>query len=293
MLGCSWKVDMASPTDAQRLIDLEKENQTLRQEVERLRTDNRRWARMAGTDGLTGLPNKVSFLRVFAPQAVKSSAGARKPIGFILLSADELGPINETQGRVAGDQVLKGLAEFLQALLSEDLKLGHLDGSHFSVIMPEADLEAVKARANMLRARIKSQAFPCGDGVAKITTSVGILSAIPPPDVDEKQWLETVYGLLNGALYKAKSSGGNRVTIAENPIVENARRTRKKQRVNCTLYHFSAGTNPLAATLERNRSLWENAFSWHFFFSWLSFPSRTFVQKPRFTGWPTGPWAPT
>ncbi|MDA0709638.1 MAG: diguanylate cyclase, partial [bacterium] len=98
----------------------------------------------------------------------------------------------------------------------------HLDGSHFSVIMPEADLEAVKARANMLRARIKSQAFPCGDGVAKITTSVGILSAIPPPDVDEKQWLETVYGLLNGALYKAKSSGGNRVTIAENPIVENA-----------------------------------------------------------------------
>jgi PleD family two-component response regulator len=52
---------MADPTVEQRLLRLEQENQALRQEVERLRVENRRWARLAGTGALTGLPNKISF----------------------------------------------------------------------------------------------------------------------------------------------------------------------------------------------------------------------------------------
>jgi diguanylate cyclase (GGDEF)-like protein len=143
-------------------------------------------------------------------------AQTQKTIGFILLSADNLGPINETQGRIAGDQVLKGLGEFLKALLSEDLTLGHLDGSHFAIAMPEANLEDVRARANMLRARIRSHAFPCGESLAKITASAGIISLIPAQNADEKKWLETVFDHLNEALYKAKSSGGNQVQAATN-----------------------------------------------------------------------------
>jgi diguanylate cyclase (GGDEF)-like protein len=205
---------MADPTVEQCVQSLERENQSLRQEIERLRSENRRWARLAGTDPLTGLPNKISFLRALAPQALNSAAQAQKAIGFILLSADDLGPINETQGRTAGDQVLKGLGEFLKALLPEDLTLGHLDGSHFAVVMPEAILEDVKARANMLRARIRSHVFPCGQTTAKITASAGVISLIPSLDADEKKLLDTVFSQLNEALYKAKSSGGNQIQPA-------------------------------------------------------------------------------
>jgi len=195
----------------QRLENLEKENHALRQEVERLRTENRRWARLAGTDTLTGLPNKISFLRALAPQAVKAVAQDQKPIGFILISADNLGPINETHGRLAGDQILKGLGEFLKALLPDDLKLGHLDGAHFAIAMPQADLNEVKARANMLRARIRSHAFSCGETTAQITVSAGIASLIPETNTDIKSWIEMVFSHLNEALYKAKASGGNQV----------------------------------------------------------------------------------
>ena len=207
---------MADSTLEQRLQHLEKENQSLRQEVERLRTENRRWARLAGTDALTGLPNKISFLRALVPQAIKQVIQTQKTMGFILLSADDLGPINETQGRIAGDQVLKGLSEFLTALLPQDLTLGHLDGANFAIIMPEAHLEDVTARANMLRARIRSHAFPCGNTVAKITASAGIVSLMPNASTDQKKWIETIFGHLNEALYKAKSSGGNQVQIASN-----------------------------------------------------------------------------
>lgn len=206
---------MADSSLEQRVHHLEQENQSLRQEVERLRTENRRWARLAGTDALTGLPNKISFLRALVPQAVKTVVHTQKEIGFILLSADNLGPINETHGRLAGDQVLKNLGTFLKALLPEDLKLGHLDGAHFAVVMPLADLETVKARANMLRARIRSHTFPCGDTTAQITASAGIVS-LTPQNPNDKKWIETVFDHLNEALYKAKSSGGNQVQTVTN-----------------------------------------------------------------------------
>ena len=211
---------MADSTLEQRLQSLQHENQTLRQEVERLRSENKRWARLAGTDTLTGLPNKISFLRALVPQAVKSVAQTKKAIGFILLSADNLGPINEAHGRIAGDQVLKGLGEFLKTILPEELKLGHIDGSNFAIVMPGAPLEDVKARANMLRARIRSHTFTCGKTIAKITASTGIVSLIPQQNTDEKKWLETLFGHLNEALYKAKSSGGNQVQTVTNTDIQ-------------------------------------------------------------------------
>ena len=58
-------------TPVQRIRELEAENRALRQEVERLRAENRRWARMAGTDAMTGLPNKISFMRALVPQALR------------------------------------------------------------------------------------------------------------------------------------------------------------------------------------------------------------------------------
>ena len=101
----------------QRLQALETENRNLKQEVERLKGENRRWARLAGTDTLTGLPNKISFMRALVPQTLQRAAKEQKSIGFILMAADNLGPINETYGRSAGDQVLKGMATLLQAIL--------------------------------------------------------------------------------------------------------------------------------------------------------------------------------
>ena len=55
---------------SQRVKALEAQNEALKEEVERLRDENKRWARMAGTDSLTGLPNKISFLRALLPQTL-------------------------------------------------------------------------------------------------------------------------------------------------------------------------------------------------------------------------------
>jgi len=204
---------MAETNLEQRVRMLESDNQALQREVQRLRADNRRWARLAGTDGLTGLPNKISFLRVLVPQRIRAAMAAGETLGFILLSADDLGPINEAHGRGAGDQVLKDLGVFLQRVLDGEDQLGHIDGSHFSV-MAVADLDAIRGVANMLRARVQSHTFACGSTTIQITVSAGVVAAAPSADQDEKTLTETIFDHLSEALYVAKASGGNRVQAA-------------------------------------------------------------------------------
>ncbi|MCC7265529.1 MAG: GGDEF domain-containing protein [Candidatus Latescibacteria bacterium] len=198
----------------QRVQELEAEVQQLRQEAERLRLMNQRWAQLAGTDSLTGLPNKISFMRALAPQDIQHARTQGEAIGFMLLSGDNLGPINETKGRDAGDQVLRGLAEFLRSALKGEERLGHLDGSHYAVVLYPADLAQVRNRAEGLRLEVAAHAFACADTEVRITASFGITSVDSNIISEPRSAAEKVYQLLNGALYRAKKTGGNRIEEA-------------------------------------------------------------------------------
>ncbi|MBM3279551.1 MAG: diguanylate cyclase [Candidatus Handelsmanbacteria bacterium] len=130
---------MEAPKDEeqlrQRLRELEAENQQCGQEVVHLRLMNQRWAELAGTDKLADLPNKSSFLRALSPQEIQHAQTSGEPMGWVLLSGDNLGPINETRGRDAGNPVLRVLAEFLRSVLKGEEPLGHIDGNYFAVVV--------------------------------------------------------------------------------------------------------------------------------------------------------------
>ncbi len=203
-----------------RIRELETESRVQKEELARLREENRRWARMAGTDALTGLPNKVSFLRAIVPQAIQRAAREQDPAGFMLISADNLGSVNELHGREAGDRVIRALSELLRSLLDEGDRIGHLDGTHFAVILYPGDLDSVRGRANMIRARVRGHHFPYGEGTTQVTVSVGIASVEPQKDVDHRQLSEDVMLRLNDAVYAAKKASGNRVEVARENIEE-------------------------------------------------------------------------
>lgn len=196
----------------ERLEALERENRSLRRQVAQLRSANQRWAHLAGTDLLTGLPNKLSFLRVLLPENIRRAAQAGHSVGFILLSADDLGTINESLGRAAGDSVLRELGAFLKTLLGHTA-LGHIDGAHFAVVCAPADLDATRSLAHMLRARVRGRTF--ADAEAHIALSAGIAALIPPPEADEKTVIDIVFHQLNQALYTAKAAGGNQVQAVD------------------------------------------------------------------------------
>ena len=59
---------MASSASSQDLNELQAEIVRLKAENEKLKASNRRWMRIAGTDTLTGLRNKVFFTTALLPR---------------------------------------------------------------------------------------------------------------------------------------------------------------------------------------------------------------------------------
>jgi len=195
----------------QKVRELESQLHLSNKESDRLREINYRWAQLAGTDRLTGLPNKLSFLQAIVPQEMQQAQHGNHSMGFILISGDNLGPINEQYGRDAGDRVVKTLAKALQSELKGEEQLGHLDGSNFAVSLYPATLEDTKKRAEELCASVANQSFQLDQTQLNITASIGITALNSETITDTRQTTEDTFNTLNQALFKAKRAGGNRV----------------------------------------------------------------------------------
>jgi len=203
------------PEDLSELIQqFQAEEQQEEQEVQRLRDVNQRWARMVGTDRLTGLPNKTAFVEALVPREIQNARRTGDPVGFVLLSADNLGLVNEQHGRNAGDEVIRGLAEFLQSVTLGEEVLGHLDGTHFALILYPATVDDVRTRAESLRAAVAAQAFPCADTEIHLTVSAGVHAVDSGSLDDARAGTDDAFEALNEALFRAKRVGGDRTEVA-------------------------------------------------------------------------------
>lgn len=192
---------------------LQAELARLKEENQKLRASNRRWMRIAGTDSLTGLPNKVFFTTALLPQAIAQADAEGQPLGGIMLSPDNLGEYNKKFGRAGGNDVVKGVAGFLSENTEEGEKLVHIDGANFSLIVPDADLNKTKRRALTLRARVLNRQFDCGDSTVPLTLSLGVVSRAPKPDgeaSDVKGVIDEFLRRMEAAMDQAKQGGGDR-----------------------------------------------------------------------------------
>jgi ATP-binding cassette, subfamily B, bacterial len=205
---------------SQLIQQFQTEVQAEDQEAQRLRNVNQRWARMVGTDRLTGLPNKTSFIEALAPREIQQASRNDDAVGFVLLSADNLGVINEQHGRNAGDEVIQGLAQFLQSITLGEEVLGHLDGTNFALMFYPATLDHAMARAEDLRTAVAAHSIPCSGTLIQITISAGAYSVDSASVDDARAGAENVFSILNEALYRAKQAGGDRTEAAnESPTV--------------------------------------------------------------------------
>jgi ATP-binding cassette, subfamily B, bacterial len=207
-------MDVDTDELTQLIQQFEAEDTGVDQEVQRLRETNQRWAQLVGTDRLTGLPNKLSFLEALVPMEIQQAQHNSEPIGFLLLSADNLGLVNEKHGRNAGDQILNELATFMQSVTKGEELLGHIDGTNFALILYPATAEDARARAEELQQQVAEHAFHYEGTQINLTLSAGVDSVDSITIVDPRTVAEDIFTQLNEALYQAKKAGGNRVEMA-------------------------------------------------------------------------------
>ena len=113
-------------------------------------------ARLAQTDGLTGLPDR----RAFAERAVHMVSMARRhkePLALMMLNVDLLKTINAEHGQDAGDQALALFGSCLQAQMRLGDLVARVGGDEFVVLMARCDALGPTAMDERLRAALATQ----------------------------------------------------------------------------------------------------------------------------------------
>ncbi|MEK7270988.1 MAG: sensor domain-containing diguanylate cyclase [Planctomycetota bacterium] len=155
-------------------------------------------------DPLTGL-HTMRYFRERFPEEASRAERSRHPLGLLLFDLDDFKRINDTRGHLAGDEALVRFAGLLQAYLRNGYIAARYGGDEFAMLLPERHPGAVREAADEIRERTAALA-----GDVPITTSVGIAFSSPGP-VDPDGLLK----LADGALYRAKREGKNRVVLSE------------------------------------------------------------------------------
>jgi diguanylate cyclase (GGDEF)-like protein len=170
-----------------------------------LALDAERLAVDAATDGLTGLANQRTFQDGLRTEL---SRGRRHgtPVAVALVDVDHFKEVNDTCGHAVGDRVLEAVARLLSsALRAEDL-LARIGGDEFAVVFPATDARAAEAALERARRRIARAQM---DGGATVSISVGICDTAHATDA------EALQRRADGALYRSKENGRNRVSVYE------------------------------------------------------------------------------
>ncbi len=156
-------------------------------------------------DELTGLFNRRHFVQVLD----RELAGHRRddlPLSLIILDIDHFKDVNDTWGHLAGDGVLKELAQRIADQVRGQDLFFRIGGEEFAVIMPDTNIEQGKNVAERLRTTIEQQAFRWGDASFSLTISLGLTTAMAAA-ADSDSFFNTA----DARLYEAKEAGRNRV----------------------------------------------------------------------------------
>lgn len=115
----------------------------------RERVRSRRAEHQAQTDPLTGLMNRRAFDAALAKEWVRAQRYDR-PLGLLFLDVDRFKQFNDSKGHLAGDDLLRELANMLLAELRSIDVAARLGGDEFVVVCPETDHNGVEQVARRL-----------------------------------------------------------------------------------------------------------------------------------------------
>ena len=164
----------------------------------------------ARVDPKTGLFNARHFGLALNEEIVRAQRFGR-PLSLIMADLDLLRDINNSYGHLAGDAVLKGIAEVFRTHLRHYDVPARFGGEEFSILLPETSAEEALEIAERIRREVAERAFDVETSSQPIRATVSIGVAAYPRDGQDANELIHQADL---AVYRAKLQGRNRVLDA-------------------------------------------------------------------------------
>jgi diguanylate cyclase (GGDEF)-like protein len=152
---------------------------------------------MAQKDSLTGTYNRRHLQDRFQDMDEQQARSS-----MLLFDIDHFKQVNDTLGHLAGDRILRRVADLARDSIRSVDTLFRIGGEEFVVMLPNTELDDALQVAEKLRARVAAEARA---GDTSVTISIGVAQTRP-----DETW-DAVYHRCDQALYEAKEAGRNRV----------------------------------------------------------------------------------
>ena len=166
---------------------------------------------MSITDPLTSLPNR-RYLDERLTEELNRSKRYNYSMSFLMIDIDDFKCYNDLNGHQAGDQALEITAHCLKATLRSADVAARYGGEEFCILLPQTRVYEAKVIAERIRQRVASTDYTHGktQTLGSVTISIGVSTFAKEIDT-----AESIIAAADGALYKAKHKGKNRIEVCQ------------------------------------------------------------------------------
>jgi diguanylate cyclase (GGDEF)-like protein len=151
---------------------------------------------LANSDGLTGLGNRRYLDARFDEMTADATSCA-----VVIIDLDHFKELNDTQGHLAGDDVLVSVAQLIRSVARTGDVAARYGGEEFCILIPHANEDEAASLEGRLREAWSASDIPVG-------FSAGIAASHPGEPI------ASVLARADNALYEAKATGRGRAVRA-------------------------------------------------------------------------------
>lgn len=174
-----------------------------------LRRDSQAAIRLASIDPLTGVANRLHLREDLESHLAQSHYdGVRCSVA--LCDIDHFKTYNDHFGHLAGDKVLRDVAQTIRGQLRRGDALYRYGGEEFLMVLPQQSVLDASRAAERARRAVEKLGIRTTAGNGTLTISIGV-AELMPADKGIDSWMDRA----DVALYRAKAGGRNRVEIGE------------------------------------------------------------------------------
>jgi diguanylate cyclase (GGDEF)-like protein len=161
---------------------------------------------MAIQDGMTGIHNK-RFFSEFLEREIAVAARHGHPLSLVMFDVDHFKKINDGHGHLAGDAVLKELANRIRPRIRREDLFARYGGEEFACVLPSTALPGGIVFAEHLRSIIEEKPVAFEDKLIPFTISLGVTTMHREVNIDSAALIKRA----DENLYAAKRGGRNKV----------------------------------------------------------------------------------
>ena len=172
--------------------------------------------KLAKTDALTGLNNRMHFERL-CEVCLSNSAASAQRFAMLFIDLNRFKLVNDAHGHWVGDAVLQEVAQRLQAVVKPEDTLARLGGDEFGLLMPVQGEGDEAAKASALLSALVDPLLVLGMSF-DLGASIGI--AVYP---DDAQSFNELLAHADLAMFSAKEKGASRAERFAPALAEKAR----------------------------------------------------------------------